>query len=106
MTNIVGRPPVLRRSLATSPATLTRRWALLPGRPESDRRYSALGKVGGMQTAYIKKPHGLAIPRAVFTLSGSDAALLAARTAREQWREPPPFCFVRLFFVESREKDK
>jgi len=44
--------------------------------------------------------------RAVFTLSGSDAALLAARTARDEWREPPPFCFVRLSFVESREKDK
>jgi hypothetical protein len=45
------------------------------------------------------------LPRG-FALSGSDAAFLAARTAREQWREPPPFCFVRLSFVESREKDK
>jgi Glycine zipper len=56
-----------------------------------------------LRVAYIKKPHGLAIHRAVFTLSDSDAALLAARAAREQWREPPPFYFVRLSFVESRE---
>jgi hypothetical protein len=25
---------------------------------------------------------------------------------QEDWGEPPPFLFVRLSFVESREKDK
>jgi hypothetical protein len=53
---------------------------------ECDRRYSALGKVGGTQIEYIKKPHGLAIHHAVFTLSGPNAAVFAARTAHEDWR--------------------
>jgi hypothetical protein len=75
------------------------RWRreLAKDRPsERDRRCSALGKVGGTQIAYIKKPHGLRIHRAVFALIGPNAAVFAAGTAHEDWREQPPFWFVGL----------
>jgi hypothetical protein len=45
------------------------------------------------------------IRRAVFALIGSNAAVLAARSAHEDWGEPPPFWFVRLF-VEKSRKDR
>ena len=85
-----------------------RRRELAKDRPrECDRRYSALGKVGGTQIAYIKKPHGLRIHRAVFALSGPNAAVFAARTAHEDWREQPPFWFVGLLLRKcGTDKDR
>ena len=54
---------------------------------------------------YIKNRTASRLAARLCAQRASDAALLAARTAREQWREPPPFCFERLSLVESREKD-
>jgi len=39
-------------------------------------------------------------------LNSSPAVAHGPEGEHEDWGEPPPFLFVRLSFVESREKDK